>query len=374
MQQGENDIVTLDIDDGGRIFAKCQVTDYKLRGEQLERYNMLDYFTHTYEVATKSPEQLKPKVNGQAKKGRGRPSNMHVPYLPQHPKASRNHRVVRTPGHNTLPNVIGRWFVRRDDAEVRPLYCASMLMLFKPWRDIKVDLKTFGQSWEDAFQLFLNAADPSQIRAMSGIQYFHECKSSTDRESNEGDQDDHCQEGGSGNAMTASNHQDDNQLEEDCLEDRNECTEESLAILIASQTSFREHLHGRMAVEAAKRERIFSSSETEWQVVDGQSGIRNANGEDMAQLMEWKAQMKDDVDRSNNADLPVRGAPAGGHEVGPSVQMDTVPNLWTSEAMAVDGLTPEERLTPVTPADLMPDQFRAYEIICWHLDATLAGA
>jgi hypothetical protein len=94
--------------------------------------------------------------------------------------------------------------------------------------------------------------------------------------------------------MMVSNHQDDNQLEEDCLEDRNECTEESLAMLIASQTSFREHLHGRMAVEAAKHEQIFTSLETEWQVVDGWSSICNANGEDMAQLMEWKAQMKDD--------------------------------------------------------------------------------
>jgi hypothetical protein len=94
--------------------------------------------------------------------------------------SKRNHQVVWTPGHNTLPNVIGRWFVRHDDAEVRPVYCAFMLMLFKPWHDIKVDQKTFGQSWEDAFQLLLNAANPSQIGAMSGIQYFHECKLSTD--------------------------------------------------------------------------------------------------------------------------------------------------------------------------------------------------
>ncbi|KAJ7431258.1 hypothetical protein B0H11DRAFT_2262212 [Mycena galericulata] len=44
-----NDVVTLAINSTG-IFAKCQVSDYSARGEELADYNLVDFFVNTYEI------------------------------------------------------------------------------------------------------------------------------------------------------------------------------------------------------------------------------------------------------------------------------------------------------------------------------------
>ncbi|KIL56470.1 hypothetical protein M378DRAFT_47378, partial [Amanita muscaria Koide BX008] len=76
-----------------------------------------------------------------------------------------------------LPNIVGRYFPRRDDPLIYPFYCACMLMLLKPWRDLHTDLKPPSQSWIDCFHLFLEAAPERVKYILSGIQYFHECDS-----------------------------------------------------------------------------------------------------------------------------------------------------------------------------------------------------
>lgn len=48
--QGGDDMVTLDLDSSGQIFAKCQVTDYHSCGDALSAYNLLDFFVDTYEA------------------------------------------------------------------------------------------------------------------------------------------------------------------------------------------------------------------------------------------------------------------------------------------------------------------------------------
>ena len=68
-------------------------------------------------------------------------------------------RVVRPVGHNTLPNLVGPSLPRNDDQERRPFYCASVLMLLKPWRDIR-RLKEQEQIWENALESFLAGATP----------------------------------------------------------------------------------------------------------------------------------------------------------------------------------------------------------------------
>ncbi|KAJ6608326.1 hypothetical protein B0H10DRAFT_2303291 [Mycena sp. CBHHK59/15] len=46
--QDRNDMVTLDLDSDGRLFAKCQVTDYRCCRHELTDWNMMDFFVHTY--------------------------------------------------------------------------------------------------------------------------------------------------------------------------------------------------------------------------------------------------------------------------------------------------------------------------------------
>ncbi|KAM6490372.1 hypothetical protein JOM56_014136, partial [Amanita muscaria] len=74
-----------------------------------------------------------------------------------------------------MPNIVGQYFPRRDDETLYPFYCACMLMLLKPWRDLHHDLKMHEQSWEEAFEQFMNSATDCVKFILSGIQYFHDC-------------------------------------------------------------------------------------------------------------------------------------------------------------------------------------------------------
>jgi hypothetical protein len=49
-KQDETNVLTLDIDSHGKIYAKSQVIDYIARGDELSDLNMLDYFVDTYEA------------------------------------------------------------------------------------------------------------------------------------------------------------------------------------------------------------------------------------------------------------------------------------------------------------------------------------
>jgi len=43
-------MLILDVDSSGHLVPKNQVTDYQYRGEELEHYNLLQYFVDTYET------------------------------------------------------------------------------------------------------------------------------------------------------------------------------------------------------------------------------------------------------------------------------------------------------------------------------------
>ncbi len=70
--------------------------------------------------------------------------------------------MVRKEGHNNLPNFIGQYFPCSDDQDIREFYCASMLVLMKPWTDMNADLKTMDDTWEEAFERFIVDA-PTRI-------------------------------------------------------------------------------------------------------------------------------------------------------------------------------------------------------------------
>jgi len=147
--------------------------DYTQRGKHFEHCNMIDYFVNSYEVDIDGRGQdtssLSPLHN---KRKRGQPFHLRVPYLAGHPKALTKQRIVRGANHNNLPNFIGRYFPARDDPDEYPLYCASMLMLLKPWRRLEKDLKQPTESWEGAFADFISTASTQTKQILSGIQYY----------------------------------------------------------------------------------------------------------------------------------------------------------------------------------------------------------
>lgn len=293
----------------------------------------------------------------------GRPRHDRIRYLSHHPKATQKQRVLRSRGHRNLPNFIGRYFPRRDDPKIYSFYCACMLVLLKPWRDLRTDLKTPTQTWSEAFDAFLHRAPSRTQFILSGIQYFHECesaaKASRQQEDTLVEEDPH-------------HHYDrtadvGDELGEDFREVDSGYSEEGLADLIASQTPTEELHHALLAVEIAKRSKIFSNHNSWWEIgMDGSVG--NATGDDLTKLAQWKGQMKRDVVTQNtDSDAPhIIDINSGGQ----------VSRLTESESDShgeVSILAPEASLPAVDPVLLKFDQFRAFDIITWHLDQTLSG-
>ena len=154
------------------MVVKSQVVDYQCRGTELGGYNLFDFFVDTYEAEiTKADREAEP-FDEEVHRGPGRPRHPRIRYLNNHPKSGTVHRIIRAQGHRNLPNFLGRWLPRNDDEKTYDFYCACMLMLLKPWRDLLTDLKSPSESWAAAFQTFRTSAAPRIQRTLSGIQYF----------------------------------------------------------------------------------------------------------------------------------------------------------------------------------------------------------
>ena len=357
--------MTLDIDNSGILFAKSQLTDYACRGEELAGVNFLDFFVDTYETEIPVGERHKtthtPARDGDEHRGPGRPRNTRIKYLPTHPKADSVQRILRSLGHRNLPNFIGRWFPRSDDEETKAFYCACMLALLKPWHNLGNDLKQPGQTWERAFDDFLEGASWREKRVISGLQYFHECSSAA---------------AASDSLDSTFAQQLSREVEEGHPEDGdlspNGLSEEGLAELKAASVPYREELHGFLAIEVARRAKIFDNDVSSWSSAATQPP-RNATDDDLQRISSWANQLQADVEKKNARMLP---PPPTQPTQTPSIEpladrgTSTADVSLLSRALA----NSEEALGGIDTSHLRPDQARAYGIIGWHLDQTLNGA
>ncbi|KAK7001030.1 hypothetical protein R3P38DRAFT_2560084 [Favolaschia claudopus] len=149
---------------GDSLVLKDQLKEYADRGHELDDFSFLDYFLETYDGRTSKDADKDTKPS--------RYRSTRVPYLDG--SGRKGCRIVRQGGHETMPRFVGAWFPR-DAPATREYYCASMLALLCPWRDLD-DLKesphgTFAQMYER----FLECADARVTRIIENINYFHEC-------------------------------------------------------------------------------------------------------------------------------------------------------------------------------------------------------
>lgn len=164
------------------------------RGDALEEFNVIEFFTNTYETKINGRSKDEFQVAGsimddannqdtdQEGHHRGRRRHGRVPYHMTHPKWKVVQRIIRPTHHNNLPNFIGRQLPRNDDPDTYDFYCASMLMLLKPWRNLHTDLKSPVQSWKEAFDAFTSTASYETQAVLSGIQYLHECQTAVEKD------------------------------------------------------------------------------------------------------------------------------------------------------------------------------------------------
>lgn len=234
----------------GRLFAKSQVVDYELRGNTAEDMNVLEYFTNTYESSIKSRHA----DHASSSSSRGRHMHTRIPYHPTHPSHKSRVRILRPSTHTTLPNFIGSYFPRADDLDSHDFYCASMLLLFTPWRRLLVDLKDPFESWTDAFNRKLVQLPHLFHRMIDNIQFYYECERSV-RDHREVDT----------SAVTT---------QETTADDTSECPpfmsssvqdEEDAMFVEDTETSSllptREQLHGKHAIQLAVNANIFPPSQ-----------------------------------------------------------------------------------------------------------------
>jgi len=184
-------------------------------------------------------------------------------------------------------------------------------MLLKPWHDLQRDLKTANMSWSQAFEEFLETASNETLAILSGIGYLHDCQTamtndnidhgvqnferdSEDIEDRDNDDEDYEMENGESGAKE---------------------TEESLNAIIRAQTSLGEEIHGRLAIEHAKRAKIFENEGegNMWVASDHTTVVENASGDDLQKLGQWRMQLEQDVARINDTDVRVDGCRQTGH-------------------------------------------------------------
>lgn len=107
-----------------------------IRVEKLDDMSLLDFNINTYESNHWCPH-------------RGEIRADTVPYLQGSHKKGK-FRVIRTADQEAIPYFPGKWISDPDNMSTQPLYCASILMLLCPWRniqDITDEVLSFEWQW-----------------------------------------------------------------------------------------------------------------------------------------------------------------------------------------------------------------------------------
>lgn len=329
---------------------KCQVTDYRFRGEELTDYCVLDFFIDTYEEHMCKGKHKESSTAERNQTARGRKSNKRSPYLIGHPRHSTHNRVIRSRGHNNLPDITGQWFPDEKDEEIHEFYCASMLMLLHPWRSI-TDLKPSDKSWKSAYDEFIQEASPRILRVISNIQYYHECETAASVQlSND-------------NAKPYPNQ------ELASTTDEYEPEDEDIPQVTVEPIT-RNDLYTGEAIHIGRHLKMLISPDVSWcgRLQDTYPALLH----NIQNLYRWKQQLNGASTSESGASnsLPTSSSTQHTSEHGGYILPEDVYNLhaFTSEEEIA-----EEALTAVDPSCLLPEQRRAYDIVTWHLTALLQG-
>ncbi|GAW02021.1 Vacuolar membrane-associated protein IML1 [Debaryomyces hansenii CBS767] [Lentinula edodes] len=241
-----------------------------------------------------------------------------------------------------------------------------MLMLLKPWRELKTDLKKNNETWEHAFESFTATCSKRELDIMSDIQYFYECESSAHRKQAEQIDEESFAQLRRENGDVDDGHD----AEEDIP--NVQYSEAGLVALIASQKPEREIRHGLHAVAIARSAKVFDGSSQSWALSDNIA--TTGTSENIVKLQSWKEQMSGFVRSQNEVVLPTA---QGGHGSVSKLTEYANPghnNQQLPDVASMDrGEEVEAALEQLDPTELKEDQRRADDIITWHLEQTLAG-
>lgn len=330
----------------GRFLLKDQCREYIDRGDALEDWSYLDYFLGTYDGKI-----LKDRVSSC-----GRPANMRVPYRDNGTRPGRC-RVLRSPGHETMPYFPGQWFPKRDDDEENSLFHASMLALLKPWRSLR-DLKVDNQSFRDAFDTFVLRAPRATATIIENIQFYHKCADSA--------KDHYTADHDASDPPDSSSH-DAEEFIPDVVE--NECsdfvqsiiTEDDIDKAVDRPFSAQELLNADVAVAIGQDCGAFVDADF---ALASNRPAYPATVEDLEQFDAWESYLAGRDDNPNEIDslIALDSLPTHSHGT-PTASQDDMPT--------VTHMPNETRQNMCT--GLNEKQKMAHDIIMYHLRSYLAG-
>jgi hypothetical protein len=78
------------------------------------------------------------------------------------------------PDEEAVPYFIRNWIPLTDDVSKQPIYCASILMLLRPWGMINDIMEGF-LDFKDTLDVFISGASPHIIATKDGIDSYHRC-------------------------------------------------------------------------------------------------------------------------------------------------------------------------------------------------------
>jgi hypothetical protein len=149
---------------GNRLISKTNTDEYRFRPMQHKPLTLYEWV------------QCSIKHNEQSTRVGAR-TLAFFPYHPDHPQHSTHMVAVDVDcQYSVVPNFVGPSLPRRDGGDME-FYCCTMLTLFKPWRSA-LDLKSYDQTWEDAFNVHKFKEREGEIMANFNIRY--ECYDARD--------------------------------------------------------------------------------------------------------------------------------------------------------------------------------------------------
>lgn len=312
----------------------------------------MQFFVDTYEERVPAEED-------------GIPERRH-PYLASHPRAKSHRRVMRPADHRNLPEFIGQYFPRADDPATREFYCASMLLLLKPWRDVRNDLRGVDETWQSAFDNFINQASPHTRRIVENIQFYYRARAAADQDPDR-----------------MKELEDLEEKVEDETSDAMYNEEEALEVVQQSETPNGEspvlaHF-GNSALDIAKMRGIFSHTSSEWGCFQSPAPGSAAA---LQQVSDWTTLLTRANDDDHSADektqepffgrMPRRSAkrPKIVRTDEPLPRTTLSSRSQTQIRKDVDCLALCEGLG----LDILNDaQFRAFDIVAWQMEQRLNG-
>ncbi|KAF9470258.1 hypothetical protein BDN70DRAFT_902252, partial [Pholiota conissans] len=272
------------------IQLRDQLKDYKFRGVALEHMNLYEFIIETYEFTLTSKDIINNQTVAETA-GAGRQRSIRIPYMEEALKPKRC-RIIRAPGHDTVPRIVGKWFSRNDEPAYHELYCASMMMMFKPWRSIK-DLKVSGELFQDKWNSLQPTLPLKLKRVVDNIQYYHECADSA-RERREAEQQGTNESFEGGSFEFEADEEINENGEEDDRYIQN-LTEDDVVSARENKLAAREKIFGRVGLQIGSDVEFFPELE-EFATAYRQPSQKAELG-DLGTIQQWAKQLTDTTRR-----------------------------------------------------------------------------